>query len=102
MEHNQHTLSVDLIDSTFKKDDAFEVIMALLDHKIKFHQHLRLSAIERGGAEEQQSALRIQELRKVKQKVKEYFSQLPESERLSVHGAVTMACIGENRSKQTA
>ena len=68
---NQHLNQIDmkasqefkLIKGTFSTDDAESVLLALLNHKIKYHQGLIFSNEERYGKDNSNSVRRIEELK---------------------------------------
>ncbi|NQV52885.1 MAG: hypothetical protein HQ500_06865 [Flavobacteriales bacterium] len=90
MKTQQRELAVQLIDSSFTKDEGCEVIMALLDNKIKFHQNKRFSEEERLGKDLSRSGVRIEELRQEKKRVQAFFEQLDGEQNVSVSGLVHM------------
>ena len=55
--------SIKLIDSEFKADEAAELLLSLLAHKIKFHELKNMGHKESTGRDNAFSLQRIEELR---------------------------------------
>ena len=66
---------IKLIDGTFSPEGAAEVLFAVLDDKIRFHNIRILSIQERFGGDTSQSENRIKELKAAKAKVKEVLDE---------------------------
>lgn len=64
-----------LIYGSFTSEEACEVLLGLLDYKIKFHSQKVFSNDIRFGANDIKSKKRIEELEKVKKELKEYFDK---------------------------
>jgi hypothetical protein len=57
-----------IIDGTFKKNDALEILNTLIQNKIQFH-HLRTLSEFELGKDSGQSATRIQELKETQRQI---------------------------------
>lgn len=64
--HTQTTTKHSLIEGTFNTKDAKEILLALVESKIKFHQHRIFSHEERYGKPCEDSIVRIAQLQKTK------------------------------------
>jgi hypothetical protein len=72
MKKKTHTQElVKLIDGTFDAQEAKEILISLLSHKINFHNIKNLSWGEHFGRSNQQSIVRIEELRKDRERISE-------------------------------
>ena len=96
MNTTQTELAVQLIDSTFTKEDALEVMLALLDHKINFHHRKRFSNEERHGEDITDSSVRVKELKQERRRLMEFFEQLDTDRNISISGLVN---IVESKAK---
>jgi len=70
------THSFKLIDGSFIAADAKEILLNVIDYKIRFHQLKDFSGEERFGCEYEHSTERIAELRETRQEIIELFDNL--------------------------
>lgn len=84
-----------LVDGIFDPAQATEVLMTLIEDKIRFHQRNNLTSHERCGHSDPASTRRIDELRQCKA---ELIARIAEAEscgqRLAINCTMTIAPIG--------
>ena len=95
-------LAVQLIDSTFTAEDAREVMLALIDHKIGFHHRKRFSNEERHGEDLTDSRIRIEELKAERKRMVEFFEQLNGERNIAISGLVQIAESAVAAEQKTA
>ena len=68
-----------LIDGDYSKEEAQEILLNLIAHKIKFHDDKIFSEEERFGVTNQDSVKRIEELKTTREKIKHLLGQAEKS-----------------------
>lgn len=85
-----------LIDSTFTKEEAKQVLLSLVNYKIQFHSHKVFSNDERFGLDDKFSKSRIVELEGIRNQLLSYFNNLGDKElTMKVDSFVNMTIIEE-------
>jgi len=71
-----------LVDGSYDLQEVKEIVLTLLDDKIKFHQLKAFSASERIGEEDSNSQVRLLDLGKSKKELIELFTSLKDDPEL--------------------
>lgn len=80
-----------LIDGIFTSEDADQVLTALLNYKIDYHNREDFSNHIRFNHEIEHSKVRIQELTKTKQEIKKLLSETKlQDKKLQINGTISI------------
>lgn len=71
---------IELIQGTFKPDEAREVLLQLINNKINFHNLKNWSSHERFGKPDAYSEQRLKKLEESRKKVEKFISDLDDGE----------------------
>lgn len=95
---NKHTPSSQhqLINGVFSSDDARSILMALIEHKIQFHERDGWSKKERLGKTDEPGARRIRELKQTKADLADLIDAAGNSaERLAIRCTIEIGPVSE-------
>ena len=85
-----------LIDGVFSSDDARSILMALIEHKIQFHERDGLSKKERLGKTDESGARRIRQLQQTKADLTDLIDAAGDSaERLAIRCTIEINPVSE-------
>lgn len=83
-----------LIDGSYSKEEAQEILMGLIAHKVQFHNTKIFSEEERFGTINQDSVKRIEELKTTGEKVKFLLNQsTTENKRLKIESIINVELV---------
>jgi hypothetical protein len=99
---NELKIDLKLVDTDFTAVEAKEVVLALFDYKIRFHQAKRFSNEERFNKDIHHSELRISELKKERERLVEFFEKADKSARITVSSKVDIIEVASNQERKTA
>jgi hypothetical protein len=86
--------TIKLIDTEFSVEDAREVILSLIHHKIKYHQMELFSSEERFGEPNQHSIDRLEELNKSSKEVMRWVElNKQQLKKVKVKSSITLEII---------
>lgn len=90
----ENTISFKLIDGEFTSHESLEILVSLINDKIKFHQSHVFSVNERVSGDCSRSEQRIKELKAEKEKIKNFISQIKDDEfNLQIDSSVELKAV---------
>ncbi|MCB9244940.1 MAG: hypothetical protein H6606_00790 [Flavobacteriales bacterium] len=97
-------LTINLIDSTLEREEAYEVLIALVDAKINFHKRKCFSDSVRFGADVSKSQSRISELKMERRRLEDYFMGRNQrsSEKIQINSRVYIGLSEDQEQRHSA
>ncbi|HET8902622.1 MAG TPA: hypothetical protein VFN16_01345 [Saccharospirillum sp.] len=96
MSHYTPSTQHQLIDGVFSPDDARSILMALIEHKIQFHERDGWSKKERLGKTDEHGARRIRQLQQTKADLADLIDAAGDSaERLAIRCTIEISQVSE-------
>jgi hypothetical protein len=98
LENNNEVLNPNekhvLIDGTFSAHDAKDILLSLINSKIKYHQLKNFSSEERFGKKDRHSEERIVQLSNTRQQLLELFERAEtEKAQLKIHSLINIEFV---------
>ncbi|GAA4823972.1 hypothetical protein [Algivirga pacifica] len=96
MPTNTHSFS--LIEGDFNFEEAKEIVLHLVDYKIRFHNVKNFNDELRFGKADERSIERLKQLKKTKEALKKFFEEMEGSDNtLKIHSSIDIEVVGNDK-----
>ncbi|WP_148899422.1 hypothetical protein [Fodinibius salinus] len=99
--NNDLNQNLSLVEGTFSAEEAREILMALIQSKLKFHNLKNLRSFEQSGQADSKSENRIQELQEMREEVLELINHADKTDQqLQIDSKVNITLENNISDKQ--